>query len=134
MRFKSDLGSGSSIDTTAGNYNFANIKANSTGTAPTTVTASSTYSDRFPLTPGTEDAAPNAALITFDIFDPAGTTNSTKGFGTATSPLIGNSLDTYVYTMNHNFAYKPAAAVTGVQFRAAVGNLASGTIKLYGIS
>jgi len=130
IRFKS----GGSIDTTAGNYRFANIKAHSTSTSAT-VQQSSTYSTALNLTTATEDAAPDAALITLDIFDPAGTTNSTKGFGTAISPVSG-----VAYTMRHTFAYEPVGvsgsdrAVTGVQFYAAVGNLASGTIKLYGIS
>ena len=124
MRFKS----GGSIDTTAGNYNFANIKAHSTS-GTTNTKMSSTYSTAIDLTTSTEDAAPDAALIILDIFDPAGTTNSTKGFGTAISPI-----STVVYTMRHGFAYEPTAAVTGVQFYAAVGNLASGTIKLYGIT
>jgi hypothetical protein len=70
-----------------------------------------------------------------DIFDPAGTTNMTKGFGTSIGGASG-----VAYTMRHGFAYEPVGvsgsnrAVTGVQFTAAVGNLASGTIKLYGIT
>ncbi len=130
MRFKS----GGSIDTTAGNYRFANIKAHSTSTS-TTTKMSSTYSTYVDITTATDDAVPDAALIIIDIFDPAGTTNSTKGFGTAIGGLSG-----VAYTMRHTFAYEPVGvsgsnrAVTGVQFKAAVGNMASGTIKLYGIT
>lgn len=130
MRFKS----GGSIDTTAGNYRFANIKAHSTSTSAT-VKQSSTYSTQIDITTATDDAAPDAALIIIDIFDPAGTTNSTKGFGTAIGGVSG-----VAYTMRHTFLYEPVGvsgsnrAVTGVQFYASVGNVASGTIKLYGIS
>ena len=124
MRFKS----GGSIDTTAGNYNFANIKMLSTSSS-VTGRMSSTYSTGIDLTNSMDTAAPDAALIIFDIFDPAGTTHSTKGFGTAIQPK-----DTVVNTMRHGFAYEPTAAVTGVQFFAASGNMGSGTIKLYGIN
>ena len=124
MRFKS----GGSIDTTAGNYNYANIKAHSTSTS-VTVEQSATYATYISLTSSMDTAAPDAALVIFDIFDPAGTTNSMKGFGTAIS--LNN---TVAYSMRHIFAYEPSAAVTGVQFFAASGNMGSGTIKLYGIN
>jgi len=124
MRFKS----GGSIDTTSGNYNYANIKAHSTS-GSATVAQSATYATYISLTSSMDTAAPDASLVIFDIFDPAGTTHSMKGFGTSIS--LNN---TVVYSMRHSFAYEPSTAVTGVQFFAASGNMGSGTIKLYGIT
>lgn len=124
MRFKS----GGSIDTTSGNYNFGNLEARSNSNSAT-VDSSNDYGTYISVTDSMDTAAPDAALVIFDIFDPAGTTHSTKGFGTTIQPR-----DTVVYTMRHGFAYEPTAAVTGVQLMAAAGNMGSGTIKLYGIT
>lgn len=123
MRYKS----GGSVDTGT-NYNYTNIRTIDSSTSITIYNVNSSYIE---LNKYNANAAPEASLVVFDIFNAGDGTNNTTGFSMSISP---NSATLGFTVFRNTFVYEPATAVTGVQFVGSSGNMGSGTIKLYGIS